>query len=901
MKIILFHSWVKRSLFTGTAFVLLSTVLLHGEIISANRRIQWNPGIPGGIPERATIFKTLTGIDNTGATDVRAAIQSALDTCPANQVVKLPAGKFRVVGGLVMPSYVTLRGEGTSTVISSHGSAASLFEFGTSGLQWDPNPISTGVSGGATAGSTAITVASTTGITVGTYLVITELNDPAYVSIDGTINSPATWVDSWSTSGQRARGQIVEVTSVSGNTIDITPGLYSAYSRTPWATRFAAGCKWSGVENLKTYANNTGTSRNFFFQRAAYCWVQGVESDYTDGDHCTLDWSYRCEVRRNYFHNAYIHTSGNFDNMIGLRTKTTACLVIDNITRRLHCGIMVEWGAAGNVIAYNYDEGNFDQGSASGNRWLPPSIIGNHGAHPQFNLFEGNVGQKFQSDSYWGSASHQTIFRNYFSGTGVAHPPYTGRGVEDTNTTVSLIQANRAIDIWEIHPVHNVVGNVVGSQPLLARNVVRKAVNPEARAYDNPPYLFTYGYTSESAGGGPALANPTLTLLEHGNYDIKTAGIVWDPAISDRNIPDSLFLSSKPAWFGSLAFPPVNPASPSFSPMMIPAGYRWINKRDPAAGTINLSPIAKASANITSGTAPLSVAFSSAGSSDPEQASLTYKWTFGDGGNSTAANPSYTYQTPGEYLANLTVSDGTNSIQALALTVAVSGVIIPGTGLQAAYSFEETVGTVVADSSGKSLSGTFTNAVRSPGKNGQGLYFNGTNSLVFIDHTAALAATTGLTIEAWVNPATPSTTWRPIVFKPYDATRVSYVLQGSSAPSGVPSLGISVSPSNLSGTSNLPVNAWSHLAATYDGTNMRLYVNGVLVGSREQTGPIITSNEPLTIGGSALFDAYWHGTIDDVRIYTRALGLSEIQNDMKIAVPAIKAPAAPTGLRTVQP
>ncbi|MCV7071961.1 PQQ-dependent sugar dehydrogenase, partial [Mycobacterium rufum] len=78
-------------------------------------------------------------------------------------------------------------------------------------------------------------------------------------------------------------------------------------------------------------------------------------------------------------------------------------------------------------------------------------------------------------------------------------------------------------------------------------------------------------------------------------------------------------------------------------------------------GSTNLPPVAKASATPTSGATPLTVAFSSAGSSDPEGQTLSYAWDFGDQTTSTAANPTHTYTTPGNYQARLTVSDGVNS------------------------------------------------------------------------------------------------------------------------------------------------------------------------------------------------------------------------------------------------
>jgi glucose/arabinose dehydrogenase/PKD repeat protein len=74
-------------------------------------------------------------------------------------------------------------------------------------------------------------------------------------------------------------------------------------------------------------------------------------------------------------------------------------------------------------------------------------------------------------------------------------------------------------------------------------------------------------------------------------------------------------------------------------------------------GGQNRNPVAKASANKTSGPSPLTVAFSSAGSADPEGGALTYSWNFGDGTTSTAANPTKTYSTNGNYTATLTVRD----------------------------------------------------------------------------------------------------------------------------------------------------------------------------------------------------------------------------------------------------
>jgi hypothetical protein len=74
-----------------------------------------------------------------------------------------------------------------------------------------------------------------------------------------------------------------------------------------------------------------------------------------------------------------------------------------------------------------------------------------------------------------------------------------------------------------------------------------------------------------------------------------------------------------------------------------------------------------------------------------------------------------------------------------------------------------------------------------------------------------------------------------------------------------------------------------HLAATYDGTTQRLYVNGVQVSSRAQTGAILVTGSPLRIGGNS-FAEYFRGIIDEVRIYNRALSAAEIQADMNTPI-----------------
>lgn len=71
----------------------------------------------------------------------------------------------------------------------------------------------------------------------------------------------------------------------------------------------------------------------------------------------------------------------------------------------------------------------------------------------------------------------------------------------------------------------------------------------------------------------------------------------------------------------------------------------------------NQWPVAVAGSNTAGGNVPLTVNFTSAGSTDPDGSIVSYAWSFGDGGSSTSPNPSHTYNTPGEYVATLTVTD----------------------------------------------------------------------------------------------------------------------------------------------------------------------------------------------------------------------------------------------------
>ena len=97
------------------------------------------------------------------------------------------------------------------------------------------------------------------------------------------------------------------------------------------------------------------------------------------------------------------------------------------------------------------------------------------------------------------------------------------------------------------------------------------------------------------------------------------------------------------------------------------------------------------------------------------------------------------------------------------------------------------------------------------------------------------------------------------------------------------------------GTATLTANTWSFLTETYDGSTLRLYVNGTQVASTAHTGTIATSTNPLQIGGDSIYGQYFAGLIDNVRVYNVALTAAQIQTDQATAVTSGHDPAVAAG------
>ncbi|MCG5220077.1 LamG-like jellyroll fold domain-containing protein, partial [Streptosporangium soli] len=215
---------------------------------------------------------------------------------------------------------------------------------------------------------------------------------------------------------------------------------------------------------------------------------------------------------------------------------------------------------------------------------------------------------------------------------------------------------------------------------------------------------------------------------------------------------------------------------------------------------------------------------------------------------------------------------------------AAYGPIQPATGLVAAYSLDEGTGTAVADASGLNNNGATTGTTwTTGGRYGGALSFNGTSSWVTVADSPSLRLTGGATVEAWVKPVESTYRWKSVVVKQHrnGLAYGLYAFTESTRPVAIVSANADV---EAFGTGTLPAGVWSHLASTYDGSMVRLFVNGVQVAQQAASGPIRVDEGVLRIGGNSVWGEHFDGLIDEVRVYDRALTTTQIQTDMNTPV-----------------
>ena len=511
--------------------------------------------------------------------DDSAGIQSAINHCPENQVVYLPAGVY-VLKRSVHTEYkkkITIRGDGNDTVLDARmGGGGVIGIGGGSSWKWDHPNVS--ITSSPKKGATSFNVSDVSKITeypnggVGVLAKISIENDTCMKADWPSSCVPVVSTASW----KRLRKQMVRITGISGNKITFTPPLHYDLpsSLDPRINLASSQSEYVGIEDMRIEMENSKAHMAIGMDQAYAPWVKNVTMNKSSNRFITLGTTLHCEFRGNVMseRNGVLYSPNGAGIMMG---DSTNCLIEDNIITKVFSLIQIN-SSSGNVIAYNYgNESTFNI---------------NHGPHSSFNLYEGNVTDSIQSDGYFGGASHDVIFRNWFF----------------SNWT--------PINLKRFSYFYSVVGNIIGDSSGSTQGP--SYAYPYHLGYPNIGNQGTNGNTvqpskgiywpewdklaNSSPGGGPGSSccqeidlDVEATLNRRANYIAKEGRIRDEEALGNLSLPNSLYRNSKPGWFGSLAWPPIDPMNPSTANInSIPAGYRFNNpgKATPGAsdsGTVN--------------------------------------------------------------------------------------------------------------------------------------------------------------------------------------------------------------------------------------------------------------------------------------------------------------------------
>ena len=522
--------------------------------IPSVRTYDWGSyaGIPGGIPNRTTIHATLSA----GATT--AQVNSAIQACPSGQVVLLGAGTFSL-GNITFngKSGVTLRGSGPGVTNVNLSSSCR-----TEGGDYTDGSGSV-ISSGYTKGSMSITVASGAAFSVGDVICIAE---------DRNENKWATGIGVYTRvgfpSGSTVYGMnqnrcfrfMVRVTAKNGNVLSLAAPIPLDFSTTNIKAHSGGspGASMCGFENMTVNAQNN-VDTPFLFYSTDRMWLKDIELKNVPGSDVGMirfHQSAQCEINRCYIHNATGWPNQADGYASSFNFGASNCLIINCITYRVS-DLCETNGAAGCAYINNYGYQHNRAGT------LGRGITLDHGPHGFMNLAEGNILANVCNDGYHGSTSHCLMFRNHLNGENM-----------DQRKIVNLCRGAY---------YNTLVGNVLGASSLPNPTYYEAPLNPTT---DYAIYFLGFP-TADSTGLGGYTSVPwtnwtkptnaldadvKATLLRHANYDYYNDATQWSDA--DHTIQNSLFYTSKPSYFGALAWPHVGP---DVSGLIRdnPAKWRW--------------------------------------------------------------------------------------------------------------------------------------------------------------------------------------------------------------------------------------------------------------------------------------------------------------------------------------
>lgn len=411
-----------------------------------------------------------------------------------------------------------------------------------------------------------------------------------------------------------------------------------------------------GAESIWVVGDDSGGGGDNCFEIGMGCnsWIYNCIGSHPSNYHIMFECAYKCEARRNWM----LDRDRDYTGSSGagfLSHQMGSSLIEDNIVVGTFPGCEINDASVGNALLYNFMEGGDGSGIAYMNMNHGPHnsfnlVEGNVVPHIQADGYHGSSSEDTWARNYFeGSVTYLAAFtvlnrfcRGYnIVGNVIGHisvydglmsfgNPNIGNGFEfPTGAHVSPTTNVWWVQFPEGPVVATVANSGTGALTLTSPTIYDYFVSP----YTGPGADLTMnmyhaagvrtGITSFSGSGstlnilngsGAIPGNGTTVYLytaQNGYQErdddtentaivlangLVTGGSYAQQTYGGGTLPDSYARSSTPAWWpSSLAWPPVDPVSPTYSQEIIPAGYRYINGEDPpddAVANPTFSPVA---------------------------------------------------------------------------------------------------------------------------------------------------------------------------------------------------------------------------------------------------------------------------------------------------------------------
>ncbi len=341
--------------------------------------------------------------DNTGVQAVDVAVSAAITSAGQNgAIIFFPQGTYLFKDPIVLEDGIVLKGAGASTTIFNadlDGDEDFIIAHG------DGPVMSTSLKNDAPRFQDFIEVDNPSMFQVGSYIKLDFDDDHLLWNSWGSV------------------GQIVRVVSKESNG---KLNLHSPLRRTYTTSENTMAQKIDmiervGVECLRINLNDEikNNGYNISFEYAADSWVHAIESNKCNKAHIGFIQSAFCQVGASYFHDAHFFGTGGNAYGIEVGPGTADVKIENNMFKTLRHSILVQGGANGNVIAYNYSTSpnkkihntiGFDEGGIFNN--VTADLVC-HGNYPYLNLFESNICHYAIVDASHGdNGPFNTFFRN---------------------------------------------------------------------------------------------------------------------------------------------------------------------------------------------------------------------------------------------------------------------------------------------------------------------------------------------------------------------------------------------------------------------------------------------------------------------------------------------------------